>query len=152
MSSRHPKRIGEILDALAVIQESAVDEPQCAGDRRGSTMPRRRPGCRLGSTPQARAEPGALGGSRGREEDDVARLGWLHRTSGPEVDPRGQHASEEAPVEPAVSREPRAIACLCIEGERLAHDGARLTLKPSPTTPSGGWRPKTARLNRARPL
>jgi len=137
MSGRHPKRIGEILDALAIVQESALDEPQCACDGRRRTVPRRRPGCGLGSTPQAGAETGALGGRRGGEEDDVTRLGGLHRTRGAAIDPCGQHASEEPPVEPTVSRDPRAIARLCIEGERFAHDSASLARKPSSTAPSG---------------
>ncbi len=137
MSGRHPKRIGEILDALAIVQESALDEPQCACDCRRSTVPRRRPGCGLGSTPQAGTEPRALGGSRGGEEDDVARLGRLHRTGGAAIDPCGQHAGEEPPVEPTVSRDPRAIACLGIEGDGFAHDSASLARKPSSTAPSG---------------
>jgi len=132
MSGRHPKRIGEILDALAIVQESPLDEPQSACDCRRRTVPCRRPRCGLGSAPQAGAETGALGPSRGGEEDDVARLGGLNRTSRAAIDPCGQHASEEPSVEPAVAREPRAIACLCIKRERFAHDRASLARRPSP--------------------
>jgi hypothetical protein len=137
MSGRHPKRIGEILDALAIVQESALDEPQSACDGRRSSMPRRRPGCGLGSTPQAGAEARALGGSRGGEENDVVRLGGLDRTRGATIDPCGQHASEEPPVEPTVSRDPRTITCLCIKGEGFAHNSASLARKPASTAPSG---------------
>ena len=101
----------------AVVEESPLDETQRARDGRRRAAPRRRPGRRLRSTAQAGPEPRALGGGRGREEDDVARLGRLHRTGGPAIDPRGQHAGEEPPVEARVARDSRAVAGTPVERE-----------------------------------
>src|SRR5206468_12447416 len=123
------------FDAPAVVEESAIDEPEGAGDRRRGAVPRRRAGRRLRSTPQAGAEPSALGGGRGGEEDDVARLRGLHRTRGAAVDPGGQHPREERPVEPRVVRYPRAVARAPVEGETCAHDGVSLSRELALATP-----------------
>ena len=127
MSGRHPERIREVLDGLAVVEKPALDEPQRARDRRYRAVPRGCPGRGLGSTPQAGAETRSLGGGRSREKDHVARPGGLHRTGGPAVDPGGEHACEEPPVESRVSREAGAIAPAPIEGETFAHGNATLT-------------------------
>ena len=72
MSGRHPERIREVLDALAVVEEAALDQPQRSRDRGRRAVPRGCPGRGLGSTPQAGTEARSLGGGRGREEDHVA--------------------------------------------------------------------------------
>ena len=135
MSGRHPERIREVLDGIAVVEEPALDEPERTRDRGRRAVPRGCPRRGLGSTPQARAEARAFGGGRGREEDHVARLGGLHRTGGPAVDPGGEHAGEEAPVESRVSRDAGAIAPAPVEGEAFAHGNATLARKPGPATP-----------------
>jgi hypothetical protein len=30
VAGRHPKHVGEIINSLAIVEESALDEPQCA--------------------------------------------------------------------------------------------------------------------------
>ncbi len=126
VSGRHPERIREVLDAPAVVEEPALDEPQGTRNRGRRAQPRGCPRRGLGSTAQAGAETRSLGGSCGGEEDHVARLGGLHRTGGPAVDPSGEHAGEEPPVESRVSRDAGPIAPAPIEGEAFAHGKATL--------------------------
>ena len=132
ISARHPERVGELLDGPAVVEEAAFDEAQGARDGRRGAMPRRCPRCGLGPTPQARTKARTLGRGRGGKEGDVARLGRLHRTRGTAIDPRGQHASEEAPVESPVPRDPRAIACPRVERDGPAHGAPSLPRQPPP--------------------
>src|SRR5207249_3659232 len=79
------------------------------------------PGAVSGRHPQAGAEARSLGGGRRGEEHDVARPGRLHGTGGPAVDPGGQHAGEEPPVEPTVARQPCTIAGAPVEGDASPH-------------------------------
>src|SRR5882724_7917855 len=89
MSARHPEPLGEILDGLAIVEESTLDELHCARDRRRRTAPRRCPWRGLGATPQAGAKPRALSRGGSGKEDDVTGLGGLHGTDGTAIDPRG---------------------------------------------------------------
>src|SRR2546425_1398409 len=152
MPGRHSERIREVLDGLAVVEESALDEPQRPRDRSRRAEPRGCPWRGLGSTAQAWAEARPLGGGRGREKDHVARLGRLHRANGPAVDPGGEHAGEEPPVESRVSRDAGAIAPVPVEGEAFSHGDATLAREPGARRASGRRRPKTARRRWAAPL
>jgi hypothetical protein len=122
--ARHTEGVGKVLHRLAVVEIALLDEPQRARDRRRGATPCCRPGRRFRSTSQARTEATALGGGRGREEDDVARLRRLHGTRRPAVDPCGEDAAEESSVESSVAREPRAIARSRIEHHRSSQDDA----------------------------
>jgi|SRR5882672_1160600 len=116
MPGRHPERIREILDCLAVVEEATINEAKRARDRRPGAVPRRRPGRGLRPAPQAGAETRALRGGRRGKEDDVSRLGGLDWADGTAIDPGGQDTGEEASIEPRISRDPRAIASAPIEG------------------------------------
>ena len=115
MSGGHSERIREVLDAPAVVEEPALDEPQGTRNRGRRAQPRGCPRRGLGSTAQAGAETRSLGGSCGGEEDHVARAGRLDGAGGTAIDARGQHAGEEPPVESTIAGEARAIARLRIQ-------------------------------------
>jgi len=123
MPGRHPERIREVLDRLVLIQKAAIDEAERARDRRPRAVPRRRPGRGFRSAPQAGAEARPLGGGGGGKEDDVSRLGGLHRTGGSAIDSGGQDTGEEGSIEARIPRDPCAIAFAPIEGSPIAHDG-----------------------------
>lgn len=72
MSGRHPERIREVLDGLAVVEEPALDEPQGTRDCRRRAEPCGGAWRSLGSTPQARAEARSRRGGRRGEKDHVA--------------------------------------------------------------------------------
>src|SRR5215472_3600114 len=72
MAGGHPERVREVVHAPSVVEEALLDQPQRPRHARGGPPPRRRPGRRLRPAAQARTEPRALRGGRGREEHDVA--------------------------------------------------------------------------------
>ena len=151
MSARHPEPLGEILDGLAIVEESTLDEPHCARDRRRRTAPRRCPWRGLGATPQAgaKARPLSRGGSG--KEDDVTGLGGLHGTDGTAIDPRGQDAGKEPSVKSAVSCKPGAVADAPIKADTLAHNSPSVACAPSPAAgPDDDVRKRRDRVGRSR--
>jgi hypothetical protein len=133
MSARHPEPLGEVLDGLAIVEESTLDEAHCARDRRRSPAPRRCPWRGLGATAQAGAKPRALSRGGSGKEDDVTGPGGFYRTGGTAIDPCGQDAGEEPSVKSAVSREARAVADAPIKADSVAvaHDPS-VACEPSP--------------------
>src|SRR6185436_19584465 len=127
-----PERGSEILDALAVVEETLLDQPQGRRDTGRRPAPRGRPRRGLRPAAQARPEARSLGRRRRGEEDDVPRLGGPHRTGGTTVDARRQHAGVEAAVEARIAGEPCAVTGPRIERATRIHDGRE------PTTARGG--------------
>lgn len=132
MPARHPEPLGEVLDGLAIVEESALDEPHGARDRRRSPAPRRCPWRGLGATPQAGAKPRALSRGGSGKEDDVTGLGGFYRAGGTAIDPCRQDAGKEPSVKSAVSREPRAVAGAPIKADVVPHDSPSVACELSP--------------------
>src|SRR5262245_25447112 len=132
MPSRHAEHFREVLDRLAVVEESSLDEPQRPRHGRPGAAPGRRSGRGLGATAETGSEARALRGGRSREEDHVGRFGWLHGAGGSAIDAGGQHPGVEPPVEAPVSRDPRAITRVPVEGEPSLCHGSQPSTRCRP--------------------
>src|SRR5262245_40773371 len=100
----HPERVGELAHAGLAVEESALDQPERARDRRGRAPPRRSSRRGLRTAAKARSKPGALRRGRGRKEDDVPGLRGLDRARGPAIDPGRLHTRVEDAVEARIAR------------------------------------------------
>ena len=78
------------------------DQPHGARDDVATNVPFRGPGGDVGPAALARAEAGALGRGGGGVEPDIAGERWADRTTGPAVDPGGEHRRDEPAVKPRV--------------------------------------------------
>ena len=110
---------GQAADALAV-DDAVDDEAHRPGDDVAADVPLRRAGRGVGAAALAGAVAALLGGRRGREELDVARLGRHGRAARPAVHAGGRHGGDEPPVEPAVAALHGAVAAVVVEHRHRA--------------------------------